>query len=96
MGGLRRQQLVGLAEVSTVKPGSCERIAWSLRHGWGEDPPSLLRFSAEWLGETCRSYPASSYQRFLLFKLVLASKGTLPGGAGGANSRHAAMEMKGV
>lgn len=96
MGGLRRQQLVGLAEVSAVKPGSCESVAWSLRHSCGEDPPSLLRSSAEWLGETCGSYPASSYQRFLLFKLVLVIKGTLPGGAGGANSGHAAVEMKGV
>lgn len=65
--------------MSAMNPGSCESITWSLRHVWGEDTLLLVRFSAEWLGETCRSHPASSCQRFLLnFKLVLV---ILPGGA---------------
>lgn len=65
--------------MSAMNPGSCENVTWSSRHVWGEDTFSLLRFSAEWLGETCRSLSASSYQRFLLdSKPVLV---VLPGGA---------------
>lgn len=80
--GLRRQQLLGLVEMSTSNPGGSESLTWNLRQGWGEAALPLPGFSAEWPRETCSSHSASSYQRFLLyFKPVLPIKGALPGGA---------------
>lgn len=57
---LRRQHLVGLPGVSTINPAGCGSLTWSFRQGWGEAAPPLPGFSAEWLGETCRSHPAGS------------------------------------
>uniref|UniRef100_A0A9L0RME0 Potassium two pore domain channel subfamily K member 10 n=2 Tax=Equus TaxID=9789 RepID=A0A9L0RME0_HORSE len=80
--GLRRQQLLGLVEMSTSNPGGSESLTWNLRQGWGEAALPLPGFSAEWPRETCSSHSASSYQRFLLyFKPVLPIEGALPGGA---------------
>lgn len=57
--------------VSTGNPwGGCRNLTWDWRRGCGE-ATLLCHFSAEWLGETCTSRPASGFQKFLFcFKPV--------------------------
>lgn len=78
--------------VSTLNPGGHGNRTWGLRQGHGEATLVVQGFSAQWLGKTWRSQPASSYQKLLFdFKPVLAIEGTLPGGTDEGHGGHAAV-----
>lgn len=78
--------------MSTLNPGGRHRNPTrGLRQGRSEAILVVPGFSAEWLGGTWRSQPASSYQKLLFcFKPVLVTEGTLPRGADEGNGGHAA------